>query len=508
MIRSMRRSITVAALAALMMNSPAQGQMEGPPLDAGPWVFDTFNQGPLKVSIMARGMDHPFGLVFLPGTATEEFPLGDMLFTERYIGRIRFYTEGQLLDEPVADMSEIFPMEQLFDIELHPDFEENRLIYFTYIKTGSHPDGGDDYWVTTALARARYEGEGHLTDFEDVYVADAWSDNLGGASSRLHFLEDGTLLFGVSHRIEREAPQSLESDIGKVLRLNDDGSIPDDNPFVDNEDAYPQIYTWGNRSVMDFATHPETGEVWELENGPQGGDEVNILEPGANYGWPLATFGRDYDGSRFGPVPWVEGTELPVVFWVPSITVAGMTFYTGDAFPEWQNDLFVTSMLVGRIPDTGHLQRITLNEQGELSREQLLNDLQQRIRYVVEGPDDFIYLLTDHSDGALLRLEPATEDEAALYSDSDTTLNVETGEELIVFEGQDCQSCHRTDNALLGPSYRDIAARYEPDDETVDDLADKIIEGGGGQWGDTPMNPHPGIDRDRAREMVREILSL
>lgn len=508
MIRSLRLGIFAATLSTLLLNPPAQAQLEGPPLDTGPWVFNTFNQGPLKVSILARGMQHPFGVVFLPGTASENYPLGDMLFTERYVGRIRFYTEGNLLEEPVVDMTEIFPLEQLYDIELHPDFEDNQLIYFTYIKTGSHPNGTDDYWVTTALARARYEGEGQLVDFEDVYVADAWSDNFGGASSRLHFLEDRTLLFGVSHRIEREAPQSLQSDIGKVLRLNDDGSIPADNPFVDQADAYPQIYTWGNRSIMDFATHPETGEIWNLENGPQGGDEVNILEAGENYGWPLATFGRDYDGSRFGPVPWVEGTKLPIVFWVPSITVAGMTFYTGDVFPEWQNDLFVTSMLVGRIPDTGHLQRITLNENGELSREQLLNELKQRIRYVVQGPDDLIYLLTDHSDGAMLRLEPATEEEVALYSDSGTTVEVDTGEELIVFEGHDCQTCHRTENALLGPSYRDIAARYELNDDNLEQLTDKIIEGGAGQWGDTPMNPHPTLDRDSARDMVREILTL
>ena len=505
---SLRRALAAACLAGVLGAPAAQAQFQGPPLDTGPWVFETFAQDYLKVSVLARGLDHPFGMVFIPGTATEQYPLGDILFTERNVGTVRRYSEGVLLDAPVVDMKSVFSLEQLFDIELHPDFANNGMIYFTYIKTAPHPDGGDDYWVTTALARGRYD-QGQLVDLEEVYEANAWSDNIGGASSRLHFLEDGTLLFGVSHRIEREAPQSLQSDIGKVLRLNDDGSVPRDNPFIGVEGADPQIYTWGNRSVMDFTTHPVTGEIWELENGPQGGDEVNILRPGLNYGWPLATFGRDYDGTRFGPTPWVEGTELPEIFWVPSITVAGLTFYDGEQFPAWQNNLFVTSMLVGRMPNTGHLQRIVLNEQGqELSREQLLTELKQRIRYVVQGPDDLLYLLTDHSDGALLRLEPGTEEEAQLFGTIESGTNAELLDEAIVFEDSDCQACHRTESALLGPSYRDIANRYELNDDNLTLLAQKIIDGGSGEWGDSPMSPHPTIALDAAKAMVREILSL
>lgn len=379
-------------------------QIEGPPLGDGPWMFDTHDQDNVYVSVIARGLDHPFGMVFIPGTASDEYPLGDVLINER-TGKVRLYRNGRLIEEPVVDLTEVFPLEQLFDIELHPRFDENGLVYFTYIRTGAHPDGSDDYWVTTALSRGRWNGEA-LLDLEDVFVAEAWSGNFGGASSRLHFLADGTLLFGVSHRIDREAPQSLDSHIGKVLRLNDDGTAPSDNPFFGVEGALPEIHSLGHRSVMDFATHPDSGEIWELENGPQGGDEVNILSPGLNYGWPIATFGRDYDGTLFNPEPWVEGTELPEVFWVPSITVAGMTFYTGDRFPNWRGDLFVTSMITGRVPGTGHLERVVFNEHGEVMREQLLGSLKQRIRYVVQGPDGLLYLLTDHSDGALLRMAP------------------------------------------------------------------------------------------------------
>ena len=212
---------------------------------------------------------------------------------------------------------------------------------------------------------------------------------------------------GVSHRCDEQAPQRLDSHIGKILRLKDDGSAAADNPFIAVEGALPEIFNWGIRSSMDFVTHPETGAIWELQNGPQGGDEVNILQPGANYGWPAATFGRDYDGTRFSPTPWIEETELPVVFWVPSITVAGLTFYTGDKFPQWKGNLFVTSMIQGRIPGTGHLERVVFNEEGEVRREQLLNELHQRIRYVVQGPDGFLYLLSDEDDGKVLRVRPA-----------------------------------------------------------------------------------------------------
>ncbi|HWK53561.1 MAG TPA: PQQ-dependent sugar dehydrogenase, partial [Hyphomicrobiales bacterium] len=398
---SLRR---IACFTCLLLAGAAQAQQEGPPLGPGPWIFDTYEQPYVRVSVVADGLDHPFGLEFIPGTITAANPLGDILISER-TGKVRLYRNGQLQAEAVADLKDHFSLEQLFDIELHPDFARNGLVYFTYIETAPRPDGSQGYWANTALARGHWDGQ-RLDNLETVFEAQAWSGNFGGASSRLHFLADGTLLFGVSHRLDEEAPQRLDSHIGKILRLNDDGSVPADNPYIGVEGALPEIYSWGIRSVMDFATHPQTGAIWELENGPQGGDEVNILQPGANYGWPIATYGRDYDGTYFNPLPWVEGTERPVVAWLPSITVAGMNFYTGTRFPKWQGNLFVTSMIKGRVPGTGHLERVVFNENGEVQREEMLNGLRQRIRYVVQGPDELLYLLTDHSQGALLRVEP------------------------------------------------------------------------------------------------------
>ncbi len=499
----------------LLASSTAVAQFEGPALGPGPWIFESFEQDFIKVSVLARGMDHPFGMVFLPGTATPNHPTGDMLINER-TGKVKLFRNGQLSPEIAADLKTVFPLEQLFDLKMHPDFSNNGLLYFTYIKTAPNPDGSDDYWVTTALGRGRFDGT-HLVDLVDVFVADeAWSENFGGASSRLHFMEDGTILFGVSHRIDTDAPQTLTSHIGKILRLNDDGSVPRDNPYIGVEGALPEIYNWGIRSVMDFAVHPVTGDIWEIENGPQGGDEANILKPGENYGWPIATFGRDYDGDRFSPQPWVEGTQLPEVFWVPSITVAGMTFYTGARFPEWKNNLFVTSMIRGRIPGTGHIQRVVFNELGEQRRESLLTELRQRIRYVQQGPDELLYLLTDHSDGTLLRIEPATEQEFTQWNSTSTgTATVAAAADLPdplnetpLFASQDCRACHRTNVNFVGPSYVAIANKYEPTVGRISFLSDRIIKGGEGVWGETPMSAHPALSVVDARQMVEAILGL
>jgi cytochrome c551/c552 len=318
----------------------------------------------------------------------------------------------------------------------------------------------------------------------------------------------------VSHRIDEEAPQKLDNHIGKILRLKDDGTAPADNPYFAVEGALPEIFTWGNRSVMDFTTHPVTGAVWEIENGPQGGDEVNILKPASNFGWPIATYGRDYDGTRFSPQPWVEGTDLPELFWVPSITVAGLTFYSGDKFPKWKNNLFVTSMIVGRIPGTGHIVRVVFNEYGEVRREELLKNLKQRFRYIQQGPDQLLYALTDHSDGVLMRIEPATaaEFEAATAAGpgNAVTQAVEQGglNDTELFTNQDCRACHRMQDALVGPAYNAIATRYALTDANVELLVGKIIEGGEGVWGETPMTPHAALARATAEQMVRAILGL
>ena len=196
------------------------------------------------------------------------------------------------------------------------------------------------------------------------------------------------------------------SDISKILRLNDDGSIPADNPFADQAGTLPEIWSIGHRAVEGMAFHPVTGELWASEHGPQGGDEVNIIEKGGNYGWPLVTFGREYDGSRVTSRPWMEGMLQPELFWVPSIATSGMMFYTGDRFPQWQHNLFVGSLMTARVPGTGHIERIEFNANGEQRRESLLTELKQRVRDVQQGPDGLIYVLTEETDGALLVIEP------------------------------------------------------------------------------------------------------
>jgi glucose/arabinose dehydrogenase len=203
-------------------------------------------------------------------------------------------------------------------------------------------------------------------------------------------------------------PQSLGSLGGKVLRLKDDGSVPADNPFAKQAGARPEVFTWGHRNTLGLAVHPGTGAIWQTENGPNGGDEINVLKAGANYGWPLVSLGRAYPGPWQGKNgPSHQGYESPVVYWTPAIAVSGLLFYTGDALPKWKGDVFVASMRTGEIPGTGHIERILFNEQmEELRREALLTDLHQRMRAVIQGPDGFIYVLTDEADGAILRIEP------------------------------------------------------------------------------------------------------
>jgi glucose/arabinose dehydrogenase len=226
------------------------------------------------------------------------------------------------------------------------------------------------------------------------------------------FAPDGKLFFASSHRESQEGPQDLRSDIGKILRLNDDGTIPKDNPFVGQPDRKPEIYSYGHRTILGLTIQPRTGLLWETENGPQGGDEVNIIRPGLNYGWPVVTYGREYNGKKASETPWRKDMEEPELFWVPSITASGMTFYTGDKFPAWTGNLFVGAMTLARLPNTGHVQRIVFNENGEQRREMLLTDLKQRIRDIRLGPDGLLYLLTDENDGALVRIEPADEQPA------------------------------------------------------------------------------------------------
>ena len=388
--------IAVLLLPGLLAAGRAEGQstigVPVPPLGAGPWVLDTAEQHGIQVSVVARGLSHPWAIAFLPDEG--------MLITERP-GRLRVVRDGVLDPHPISGVPEVRTDGNggLMDVALHPGFADNGLVYLTYTK----PVGNG--WGAPALARGRLEG-GALVDVRDLVVTDAFEGN-SGLNGRVAFGPDGKVYMSTGGRVGTAAqdPMSLR---GKVLRINDDGTVPEDNPFAGREGHRPEIYTLGHRNTLGLIQHPETGELWQHENGPNGGDEINVLSPGGNYGWPLVSFGRDYSGERITNHPTRDGMESPLVVWLPAIAAAGMAVYTGDEFPAWRGNVFVGALRQGGIPGTGHLQRIVFNERTEeMRRESMLTELRRRIREVREGPDGYLYVLTDEEDdGALLRIEP------------------------------------------------------------------------------------------------------
>ena len=391
--RLSRSLAVIAATTSLLLAASAGAQQRPGTLGEGPWLFDTHEADTrIRVSIVARPLSHPWGMVFLPN--------GDMLITERG-GRLRLVRDRALVADPVADMPEVSNalMAGLLDIALHPRFDDNAFVYFTYSK----PLGEV---VATTLARGRWTGE-RLVGIEDLFVADDFGERRAGAA-RIVFDSDSTLFMsnGGTGQVGDTRSQDPGTHVGKLLRLRDDGGVPADNPFVGDARYRPEIYSLGHRNQLGLALHPETGVLWASEQGPQGGDEVNIIEPGGNYGWPVVTYGRNYDGTQAAAQPWSDEFIAPELFWVPSIALSGMTFYTGDAFPAWQGNLFVGGLLEGRVARTGHIQRVVFNENGEVRRESLLRELRQRIRDVRQGPDGLLYVLTEETDGALLVIEP------------------------------------------------------------------------------------------------------
>ena len=362
------------------------------PFGDGPFTFDTAEQHKIRVVVVTKGLSHPWGLSFLPD--------GSILVTER-AGRIRLIKDGVVDPNPVAGVPKVFAQQLsgLMDIALHPRFSENKLVYLTYTKPL-------EKGVTTALARGRFDGHA-LIDLRDIFVADSIDDGRA-AASRIVFAPDGNLFMTVGGTFDQRAQDPM-SHGGKVLRLRDDGTAPQDNPFAGKPGYKPEIFSLGHRNSLGLAIHPETGVVWENENGPNGGDELNVILPGRNYGWPVVSYGRNYPGPRVSEHTWKEGMEEPLVVWLPSIGISGLTIYSGDRFPAWKGNAFVGSMRVGELNYTGHLERIVFNAKfEELRRESLLTDLRQRIRDVRQGPDGLLYLLTEEDDAALLRIEPAT----------------------------------------------------------------------------------------------------
>jgi aldose sugar dehydrogenase len=344
----------------------------------------------VKVTTLASGLNHPWSLAFLPN--------GDMLVTER-IGKLRLMHDGVLDPEPIAGVPAVHAvrLSGLMEILPHPKFADNHLVYLTYTK-----DVGPEM-VATTLARGRLEGN-KLTDVKDILICDPWAGD-GGSGSRLAFGPDGMLYMttGASNGNAAQEPGSLR---GKILRLRDDGSPAPGNPFAGKPGYKAEIYSMGHRNSLGLAFNPVTGDLWNNENGPYGGDEINVIKPGGNYGWPKVSFGREYTGPK---IPnFAEGMIGPIVFWAPSIAPSGMAFYTGNRFPDWKNNVLVGALLGGAVQGVGHLERITFDQNwDETARQSLLTDLKQRIRDVRQGPDGLVYVLTDEDNGALLRLEPA-----------------------------------------------------------------------------------------------------
>jgi glucose/arabinose dehydrogenase len=339
-----------------------------------------------RVITVVEGLEHPWGMAFLPG--------GDILVTERP-GRLRIVRGGVLDPKPVAGVPEVAAVGQggLLDVALHPDFERNRLVYLSYSKP-------DPRGATTAVVRGRFEGD-RLVDVEEIFEADARSDRSVHFGSRLVFDGKGHLFISIGERGVMQEAQNLANHQGTIVRLHDDGRVPADNPFVGREDARPEIYAYGIRSPQGLALHPTTGELWEAEHGPRGGDEINLVLPGRNYGWPVITYGINYNGQPISDITEKEGMEQPLHYWVPSIATSGLAFYTGDRFPHWKGDVFVGG-LAGM-----HLARVRFQGTTPVEQEKLLTELGHRIRDVRSGPDGYLYLLVDAPNAPMLRLEPA-----------------------------------------------------------------------------------------------------
>jgi len=386
--------IVVSAIVLLAVGaaSAQQGGRASLPLPSLPQVFETAQQR-IRVSTIATGLANPWSLAFLPD--------GNMLVTERP-GRLRIIRGGVLDPQPISGVPAVRAavLGGLHEVALHPKFAENGFVYLTYSKSG------EGNLSTLALARGRLKGNA-LEEVREIFVANMWSASTTNYGGRIAFDRAGLLYLTVGERQEQDRAQKGEDHGGKVVRLRDDGTVPPDNPFVGKAGFRPEIYSLGHRSPQGLTIHPETGAIWENEHGPLGGDEINIVLPGRNYGWPLVTFGMNYDGTKISDLTSRADLESPVMYFVPSIAMSGMTFYTGDKFPNWKGNLFVGSMFEGRTRATGHLRRITFEQGRPIQREPILTELHQRIRDVRQGPDGLLYLLTDENPGVVLKVEPA-----------------------------------------------------------------------------------------------------
>jgi glucose/arabinose dehydrogenase len=391
--------------------APAAGAAQPPAARGrGPAPVDTLGAGPwdlgagrgVRIHVTAiKGLDHPWGIAFVPG--------GSMLVTERP-GRLRVIRNGVVDPTPIGPLPAMLAtgLGGALDVILHPQFATNRLIYIAYSK----PQPGAVGDATTAVYRARWDGGSTLADGKDIFVATsiqaAGDKGVGPASgsygARFAWDKDGLLYVSLGERNVTMTAQEPNTHLGKIIRIKDDGSVPKDNPFIGKAGYLPEIYTLGHRNPLGLYVNPITNELWSTEEGPQGGDELNVIKAGRNYGWPIVSLGRNYDGTIVGEGFTKPGLEEPVVFWVPAIAISGLSIYNGDAFPAWKGNMFVGAMR----NNTGqHIQRVFFNPKGEpTGREIFLAELKQRIREVKPGPDGFLYALTDETFGAVLKIEP------------------------------------------------------------------------------------------------------
>jgi glucose/arabinose dehydrogenase len=341
-----------------------------------------------RVVEIAKGLDHPWSFAFLPD--------GGMLVTERE-GRLRVYRDGRLNPKPVAGVPAVYASGQggLFQVILHPAYAQNKWIYLSY---AARVDGG----AHTRVTRFRYDAAAHaLVDAKTIFQAgppDSGGRHFGG---RMVFDREGYLFITVGERGNSSKAQDYAAHHGSVIRLHDDGRVPAENPFLGRAGIRPELFTKGHRNPQGMDLHPETGAVWTHSHGARGGDEINIIRKGRNYGWPIISYGRHYSGEKIGVGTHKDGMEQPLYYWDPSIAPSGMAFYTGDKFPGWKGSIFVGA-LAGQL-----LARVEFDGLRFVKEERLLEDRIGRIRCVRSGPDGYLYISTDDSDGRIVRLEPA-----------------------------------------------------------------------------------------------------
>ncbi len=382
---TMKRTLAIASLVVMACMAPSPDassaqNAQGAPHSTSPRIGDP----PGKVTTVARGLEHPWGLEFLPD--------GRMLVTERP-GRLRIVSRDGKLSAPLTGVPAVYARGQggLLDVALDPGFAKNQVIYLSYAEE-------EDGLAGTSVARARL-GQTGLTDVRVIYRQQPKVQGGGHYGSRIVFRRDGTLFVTQGDRMNyREQAQNLSSLLGKVVRINPDGTIPKDNPFVGRKDARPEIWSYGHRNIQGAALHPETGELWTIEHGARGGDELNRPQPGKNYGWPVITYGVDYSGAKIGEGTAKAGMEQPVFYWDPVIAPSGMIVYTGNAYPAWKGNMFVGSLTPGA------LVRLQM-QNGRVVKEERYLDLGERIRDVAQGTDGLIYVITDEEDGKIVRIE-------------------------------------------------------------------------------------------------------